>query len=414
MWIEPSENKELSATLLLDQTAAYDLVDHDIFLQKLKVYNFDDATMEWFKSYLSGRSQVVQVESKRSSCQALADYGVPQGSILGGLIFIIFSNDFPESASEGDSVLYVDDDTDVVSHDNPVELNQKIQYKADNSVGWLRDNRMCVAGKKSKLLIIGTRQLRASKLTQKMSVNVEAMEVEETKSEKLLGLVINNELTWHEHLYGETWRVDGENSQGLIPQLSQRVGMLKRMSRFMSKKTLALFTNGLFYSKLNYCLPVFGHVFGLDTYCDKETRYSAYTKEDNRKLQVLQNKLLRLLSDKDARTPTATLLNLTESLSIQQKIALQTLTMVHKIVYNGKPIYLAKKLKFQEESRQVRSQMKLCTIDYKLSNSRAGFTYRGSKLFNNLPQNLRTEANFKKFKVQVEKWVVENVQAKPS
>ena len=83
-----------------------------------------------------------------------------------------------------------------------------------------------------------------------MIVNVDSMEVKESKSEKLLGVLINNELTWREHLYGETWRQGDKNAQGLIPQLSQRVGMLKRMSKLMTKKRLKLFTNGIFYSKL--------------------------------------------------------------------------------------------------------------------------------------------------------------------
>ena len=108
MWIEASENTQLSATLLLDQSAAYDLVDHLLFLKKLKLYNFDESTIQWFQSYLGGRSQVVQVESKLSKSSQLSDHAVPQGSILGGLIFIIFPNDFPDSSSEGESVMYVD------------------------------------------------------------------------------------------------------------------------------------------------------------------------------------------------------------------------------------------------------------------------------------------------------------------
>ena len=290
MWIEASENTELSAALLLDQSAAYDLVDHQLLLQKLEVYNFDENSVQWFKSYLSERSQIVQVESKLSKPCKLEDHAVPQGSILGGLIFIIFSNDLPASSNEGESVMYVDDDTDVTHDPNPVQLQQKIQHKADCSASWLKDNRMCVAGEKSKLLIIGTSELRSSKLTDPIVIEVDNMEVEETKSEKLLGVIINNKLTWQEHLHGETWRKGDENATGLIPQLSQRVGILKRMSKYMNKKRLELFTNSIFYSKLNYCLPVFGHVFGLEMYKYTSSRARPFTKEDNRKIQVFRTK----------------------------------------------------------------------------------------------------------------------------
>ena len=417
MWIEASENTELSAALLLDQSAAYDLVDHQLLLQKLEVYNFDENSVQWFKSYLSERSQIVQVESKLSKPCKLEDHAVPQGSILGGLIFIIFSNDLPASSNEGESVMYVDDDTDVTHDPNPVQLQQKIQHKADCSASWLKDNRMCVAGEKSKLLIIGTSELRSSKLTDPIVIEVDNMEVEETKSEKLLGVIINNKLTWQEHLHGETWRKGDENATGLIPQLSQRVGILKRMSKYMNKKRLELFTNSIFYSKLNYCLPVFGHVFGLEMYKYTSSRARPFTKEDNRKIQVLQNKVMRLITGMEKATPTTTLLKLTKSLSVQQMIVFQTLTMVHKVIHTAKPAYLANRMKFRtdEDNRKVppRSQGMISIVTKKLSTSRGGFVYRGSKLFNSLPNHLRTECNLKQFKKGVKEWVIATIRARP-
>ena len=110
-----------------------------------------------------------------------------------------------------------------------------------------------------------------------------------------------------------------------------------------------MFAEGIFYSKLNYCLPVFGHVFGLERYSYTDTRSPTYTKEDNRKLQVLQNSVMRLLTDSKRETPTADLLKLTNSLSIQQMVAVQTLSMVHKIINTSKPVYLARKLKMSED-----------------------------------------------------------------
>ena len=279
MWLDAAENTQLSAALLLDQSAAYDLVDHDILLQKLKLYNFHEDSIEWFKSYLSQRSQIVQVESKQSKPLNLEDHAVPQGSILGGLIFIIFSNDFPACNQVGESVMYVDDATVVVQDSDPELLRQKIQLEADLSADWLRDNRMCVAGEKSKLLIIGTKKLRDMKVSMPVEIMVDDKKVIDSESEKLLGIVINNRLTWKEHLYGETWREVDKNEVGLIPQLSQRVGILKRLSKYMSRERLKLFSHGIFYSKLSYCLPVFGNVFGLHKYRVTTTGHKKRTTE---------------------------------------------------------------------------------------------------------------------------------------
>ena len=87
-----SEASELSAVLLLDQSAAYDLLDHQIFFQKLRMYGFEENSVSWFKSYLGGRTQLVQVESKWSDVMSVGDHGAPQGSVLAGLIFIIYSH----------------------------------------------------------------------------------------------------------------------------------------------------------------------------------------------------------------------------------------------------------------------------------------------------------------------------------
>ena len=209
---------------------------------------------------------------------------------------------------------------------------------------------MCVAGDKSKLLIIGTKELRRSRLgDQPYSILVDGQVVTESKSEKLLGVVMNNTMTWHEHLHGEDWRNEG-NTPGLIPQLSQRLGILKKLSKFSSRKKLEMLAAGLFYSKLSYCLPLFTTTWGLDIYREENTRFTSYTKEDNRKLQVLQNQVCRLLlteAEQDGsryirqNLTTMDLMSKTSQLSVHQLGALSTLIMIKKILLSGKPQYIS-------------------------------------------------------------------------
>lgn len=97
-----------------------------------------------------------------------------------------------------------------------------------------------------------------------MSILVDGKRVEETRSEKLLGITINNKMTWQEHFYGESWRPEGENNKGLIPQLSQRLGILRKIAPVASRKKLIIIAQGLLYSKLSYCLPLFLNTWGLD------------------------------------------------------------------------------------------------------------------------------------------------------
>ena len=153
MWMEAAEKKKFTGVCMLDQSAAYDLLDHEIFADKLHEYNFDDESILWIKSYLSGRTQCVRVESKQSPFIKCEESGSPQGSIMSGIFHIINSNDLPACHDDAESIVYVDDDTDNVHDGDPDNLVAKLQVEVQETVNWLKDNRMCVAGDKSKLLI---------------------------------------------------------------------------------------------------------------------------------------------------------------------------------------------------------------------------------------------------------------------
>ena len=159
---------------------------------------------------------------------------------------------------------------------------------------------------------------------------------------------------------------------------------------------------------------MFGNVFGMDRYKEENSRYSSFTVRDNNNLQVLQNKLNRLILDAEYNTPTEVLFNQSDSLSIQQMIAYQTAVTSFKIIQSKKPTYIADKLNEKSRSMHLRGREGgIHQPGYSLSISREGFIYRSASLFNMLDENLRNEEKLEKFKAGMRSLMKENILTKP-
>ena len=307
--------------------------------------------------------------------------------------------------------LVADDDTDNVCDSNPDVLEQKIQHKANKSTSWVHDNKLVCSGAKTKLLVIGTKELRKSKLTNNnkvFEINMAGHAVTESTSERLLGVIINNTLTWEHHLYGN------EEHRGLIPKLSQRAGIIRKLSFIMPREKLKTIAEGIFFSLLNYCIDSFGNVWGLDSYDEENRQSTAFWKEDNQKLQVLMNKVLRSLTGLEYETPVTVLLESSGQLSVHQRSALFTLTSVHKTLHSKNPVYSHSVLKLPPEFVQNPRHPSNCNrVEYKHSLSRGGYFYRGSKLFNQIPTSLANIEKHTVFKKSARKWIKENIPPLP-
>ena len=211
------------------------------------------------------------------------------------------------------------------------------QNEVNKAVEWLSDNRLCIAPDKSKIIIPGHHKLKESLGYHNLEIEVGGHKIRESYSEKLLGVVINNKMTFKNHMHGD------ENNKGLLRKLSKSVGIIRKLSKSVSNDKLKIFIDSIFYSRVNYCLPVYGNVFHLEKYKLSDVRYTNYTIKDNNFLQVLQNKVNRILTNSSIRTPTIELLQRTNSLSIQQMVAYQTPVTLGKIIKSSKSHYLAKK-----------------------------------------------------------------------
>ena len=423
LWLQSMDKNKINAALFLDLSAGFDVINLDLLLHKLHLYNFDENTLKWFESYLKGRQQCVQVESAFSPLLGVP-FGVPQGSILGPILFLIFINELPEilkSTSENEEnntetdvtdeshiIVFADDNTPTCSETDPNEVIETMQEDSNIVTGWFQKNEMIVSGEKTKLLLISSRANRSGKLSgPARGLNINGDYIEESESEKLLGLLINNTCTWKTHLYGD------EENPGLIKQLSQRIGILKRLKKYMPSSKFKQIVSGIYYSKQMYCLTVYGCVWGLPGNMDVNKRNSIMiTKEDMRKLQVAQNSVMRLITNSRYDTPTSELLSKSKQLSIHQMMAFYTSCQVFNIHQNQFPTYHYRR--FFGEPNPLRSGTNLeSRIEFKSSQGRGSFFYNGSRLWNALPHSAKTAPNITTFKKVTKPWVKATISIRP-
>ena len=414
-----AEERKLAASLLIDQMAAFDLVDHDLLLGKLEVYGAASNALEWFRSYLKNRIYTVQVEAAKSDPVHLGPFGVPQGGVLGSTVFVIYENDLPvASGSQGDgdqqTICYVDDSNDQVAARDPQDLMDKLQIRANNLTNWLEDNRMVIAPTKTKLIVTANQHLRQARAQGvNFTVQVLGKTIHATPSERVLGMTVSQDLTWLPHFWGESWREKG-NITGVIPELIKRVGLLRYLGRHTSKSKMKTLVPGIFSSKLMYALQLTSSIWGINEYVEQDLNKISCPKQTMLKLQSCQRKALALLVPETPLTydlPTTALLEKTGMLIVHQQAAVQVAMAATKVVFTEKPSYLANKL--TRDERLSRNRRLVNVPQLRLNISHEGFINQAARLINMLPPNILCEPSRTKRGGMLKGWAKEHILVKP-
>ena len=131
LWLNAIDNGKMIGVVLVDFKKAFDLVDHQILIKKLEIYGIKDGALQWFNTYLTNRKQQVSINNCKSDFQHIS-YGVPQGSIMGPLLFLLFINDLPLYTNNVFTDLYADDTTLYDVQDSMEQIENNLQSTLNN------------------------------------------------------------------------------------------------------------------------------------------------------------------------------------------------------------------------------------------------------------------------------------------
>ena len=198
-WLNAMDNGKMVGVVLVDFKKAFDLVDHQILLSKLELYGMDKEALTWFNTYLTQRKQQVSINDSKSNFETVS-CGVPQGSILGPLLFLLFINDLPLYVDNVFADLYADDTTLYDIQSSMEQIEENLQLSLNKLHVWCRNNGMVLNSAKTKVMLITTNQKRQRLCKTSFNLKYKDDSLNMTSSDKILGVFVDNNLLWADHV----------------------------------------------------------------------------------------------------------------------------------------------------------------------------------------------------------------------
>ena len=375
--LQAIDNSEYTIGVFLDLAKAFDTVNHEILLKKLEHYGIRGIALEWFKNYLTNRKQIIKYKSEKSESLTIK-CGVPQGSVLGPLLFLIYMNDISRSSEILSIILFADDTNLFFSHKNLFTLKETMNQELSKIASWLSANKLSLNIKKTHFIIFKS---RGKKSNQHVSIIINNQEIEQVKCTKFLGLYIDDEFTWKYHI------------DQVASKISKMTGILAKARHYLSLKTLQTIYDTMVYPYLTYCNIVWA------------STYPSRLKS----LFMLQKKIVRIMTFAKYKENSKPLFLSLKILNIYElNIYLMALFM-YSYFNENLPSYFNNYFKLNEmiHSHNTRTASNLF-IDYKRTNyGKFSLKFRGAQIWNKLPKDLKLSKSYRQFK-QSSKVYVQN------
>ena len=363
--------------ILIDLQKAFDTINHEILLKKMHCFGFSEEVILWFGSYLSQREFKVNINKTFSEPGAI-NCGVPQGSILGPLLFLLYVNDIPQSV-KCDLLLYADDTCLIFQHKSIEAIEKKLNEDFANLCDWFVDNKLSIhfGEDKTKTILFGSKY----KIKKARPLNIIYGDISIKQYDKVtyLGCILDNTLS------GESMALH------VINKINARLKFLYRQRKFLTKPLRRLLCNAMIQPFFDYASSVW---------------YPNINVNLSKRLQAAQNKCMRFCLDLGHReTIRVEHFNEINWLKVDERFAQSVLAIVFSLFDSHCPDYMKEMFSPADQlGPETRHSYKKLKIPSRKTNAGlSALSYIGPSTWNKFPTILKVSKNLNTFKHEVKK-----------
>ena len=360
------DKSDVVISFFLDFKKAFDCVDHDILLEKMSVYGVRGVAREWFRSYLSNRYQYVKINGVSSDLR-LVRCGVPQGSILGPLLFLIFINDFPQCSDFFKFNLFADDSTLTCNFKNNryANINDVLSDQLKPINNWLSLNKIKINTEKSHFIVFSYRKNLIIP-----PIRFGDGFINQCSSTKFLGIIIDQNLNFKPHI------------DYLCKKISKTTGILHKVKYFLPASILKSIYKSLIYPYLNYGI---------------ETWYGA-PQSIREGVQILQKKSVRAINNLSYNAHTNDFFKKDKLLKLDEIYKLNICSRIFNSIISPDQ-FSSRLLSYSNiHDHNTRNNNLFVAPFFRKSTTQSSFLFQAVVEFNSLPQDLKDIDNIKSFK----------------
>ena len=379
-WLNAMDNGKMIGVVLVDFKKAFDLVDHQILLNELEIYGIKDDALSWFNTYLTSRKQQVSINNCKSDFRQIS-YGVPQGSILGPLLFLLFINDLPLHTNSVFTDLYADDTTLYDIQDSMEQIENNLQTALNSLEIWCKNNGMILNSAKTKVMFVTTNQKRQRLQRQNLDLNFENESLGMVSNDKILGVFVDNNLTWTNHI------------KHLTKKMTSSIWLLSKIKKFLSQDHRIQFYKSYIQPHLDFC----NIVWGSSSECNKL------------KILRLQKRACKVILDYQVEDSMEAMSSL-KIMSIYDRLYLRKAKFMFKVYNNLTPSYITENFTIRNNvntSINLRSSSTGCFIPPKPNTEgfKHSLRYSGCVVWNSLPAHVKSAQTVETFHSRCLKWL---------